>query len=125
MTKTIKIIANTIEALAELNNSRTAQAIRDKLPLTGFANLWGEEIYFSIPIILPLESGKETVDLGDLGYWPQGNAFCIFFGPTPISKKGEIKPASAVNIFGKIIGDATIFRQVKSGTKLIIKQEYK
>jgi hypothetical protein len=125
MTKTIKIIANTIEALAELNNSRTAQAIWDKLPLTGFANLWGEEIYFSIPIILPLKSGKETVDLGDLGYWPQGNAFCIFFGPTPISKKGEIKLASAVNIFGKIIGDATIFRQLKSGTKLIIKQEYK
>jgi len=125
MTKTIKVIANTIEALAEFNNPRTAQAIWDKLPLTGFANLWGEEIYFSIPVILLLESGNETVDLGDLGYWPQGNAFCIFFGPTPISNKGEIKPASAVNIFGKIIGDATIFRQVKSGTKLIIKQEYK
>lgn len=125
MAKMIKIRTDNIEALAELNNSKTAEAIWDKLPLKGFANLWGEEIYFPIPIILRSETGKDTVDLGDLGYWPQGNAFCIFFGPTPISKKGEIKPASAVNIFGKITGDPAIFKQVKSGAMLIIKQVHK
>ena len=123
MGKIIKIKVRKIEAIAELNDSRTAQAVWEALPLKGFANLWGDEIYFSIPLILPSESGKEFVDIGDLGYWPQGNAFCIFFGLTPISKEGKIKPASAVNVFGKIIGDATIFKQVASGTKIVIMQE--
>lgn len=123
MEKRIKIKARKVEAIAELNDSRTAQAIWEALPLKGFANLWGDEIYFSIPLILPPESGKEFVNIGDLGYWPQGNAFCIFFGPTPISKEGKIQPASAVNVFGKVVGDTTIFKQVASGTKIIIEQE--
>ena len=124
MVKKILIKTKTVEAIAELNNSRTAQSIWDALPLKGYANLWGDEIYFSIPVLLiPPESGKEVVNIGDLGYWPQGNAFCIFFGPTPISKDGQIKPASAVNVFGKIIGDATVFKQVTSGTTVFIEQE--
>src|SRR4030042_2087931 len=122
--KRIRIKARAVEAIAELNNTRTAQSIWEALPLKGYTNLWGEEIYFSIPVLLiPPESGKEFVDIGDLGYWPQGNAFCIFFGPTPISKDGKIKPASAVNVFGKIIGDAAIFKQVTSGTTILIEQE--
>ena len=122
--KKILIKTKTVEAIAELNNSRTAQSIWEALPLKGYANLWGDEIYFSIPVLLiPPESGKEVVNVGDLGYWPQGNAFCIFFGPTPISKDGQIKPASAVNVFGKIIGDATVFKQVTSGTTVFIEQE--
>jgi len=105
-----------------LNSSKTAQAIWKALPVKGFANLWGNEIYFSIPVILMLESGKALVEIGDLCYWPQGNAFCIFFGPTPISKGNQIKPASEVSVFGKIIGDATVLKQVTSGTKIIIEQ---
>jgi hypothetical protein len=123
MGKRIRIKARAVEAIAELNDTRTAQAIWEALPFKGFANLWGDEIYFSIPLILRPESGKEFVNIGDLGYWPQGNAFCIFFGPTPISKEGKIKPASAVNVFGKVIGDATVFKQVASGTKIVITQE--
>jgi len=123
MGKRIRIKTSKIEASAELNDTRTAQSIWEALPLKGFANLWGDEIYFSIPLILPSESGKEFVNIGDLGYWPQGNAFCIFFGPTPISKEGKIKPASAVNVFGKISGDADIFKQITSGTKIVIEQE--
>ena len=124
MAKRIKIKALTIDAIADLNNTRTAQSIWNALPLKGYANLWGDEIYFSIPVLLiPPESAKEFVNIGDLGYWPQGNAFCIFFGPTPISKDGKIKPASAVNVFGKIIGDATVFKQVTSGTTIFIEQD--
>jgi len=67
-----------------------------------------------------LDNGKEVVNLGDLGYWPEGNAFCIFFGPTPISSGSEIKPASAVNIVGRVIGDTTLFKSVKSGEKIKI-----
>ena len=118
----IKITARTIELIAEFNSTRTAQAIWKALPVKGFANLWGNEIYFSIPVILTLESGKGLVDMGDLCYWPEGNAFCIFFGPTPISKGDQIKPASEVSVFGKIIGDAVVLKKVTSGTKIVIEQ---
>jgi hypothetical protein len=122
--KRITIATPTLEVTAELNNTRTAQSIWDAMPFKGYANLWGDEIYFSIPVMLiPAESSKEVVNVGDLGYWPRGNAFCIFFGPTPISKDGQIKPASPVNVFGKIIGDATVFKQVKSGTTVFVKQD--
>ena len=123
MVKRICIKVGLIEAVAELNNTRTAQAIWEVLPIKARANLWGEEVYFSIPVGLELEAGQEVVSAGDLGYWPEGNAFCIFFGPTPVSRGGEIRPASAVTVFGRIIGDATIFKQVASGAKVTIEKE--
>ena len=83
----------------------------------------GEEIYFSIPLSLELKVGQELVSTGDLGYWPEGKAFCIFFGPTPISRGDKIRPASAVTVFGRIIGDAAIFKQVASGAKITIEKE--
>jgi hypothetical protein len=117
----IRITAGTSEAEAELNNTRTAQEIREALPIKGRVNLWGDEIYFSIPLSLQLEAGQEVVNVGDLGYWPDGNAFCIFFGATPVSRGDEIRPASPVTVFGKVIGDATIFRKVARGTKITVR----
>ena len=121
MGKKIRITAGAIEATAELNNTSTAQAIWGALPITGRVNLWGDEIYFSIPLGLKLEAGQEVVSIGDLGYWPDGNAFCIFFGPTPVSQEDEIRPASSVTVFGKVIGDATIFKKVATGTKIAVR----
>jgi hypothetical protein len=123
MGKKIRIIAGAIEAGAELNDTRTAQAICEALPVKGRVNLWGEEIYFSIPLNLKLEAGQELVSTGDLGYWPEGNAFCIFFGPTPVSQGDEIRPASPVTVFGKIIGDTTLFKKVAGGTEITIKSK--
>ena len=117
----IRITAGAIEATAELNNTRTAQAIWEALPVNGRVNLWGDEIYFSIPLGLRLEAGQEVVSIGDLGYWPDGNAFCIFFGPTPVSQRDEIRPASPVIVFGKVMGDATIFRKVATGTEITVR----
>jgi hypothetical protein len=117
----IRITAGEIETEAELNNTRTAQEIWEALPIKGRANLWGDEIYFSIPLSLQLEAGQEVVNVGDLGYWPDGNAFCIFFGPTPVSRGDEIRPASPVTVFGKVIGDAEILKKVASGTRITIK----
>lgn len=114
----IRIKAGTIEVHAELNNTKTAQAILEALPLKGRANLWGEEIYFPIPLEFELEDGKEVVEPGDLGYWPEGNSFCIFFGPTPASRGKEIRAASPVTIFGRIIGNPRILKQVTSGTEI-------
>jgi len=121
MGKKIRIRAREIEAEAELNDTGTAQAIWEKLPIKGHVNLWGDEIYFSIPLSLKLEAGQEVVSIGDLGYWPDGNAFCIFFGPTPVSKGGEIRAASAVTVFGKVIGDATVFKNVTTGAEITIR----
>jgi uncharacterized protein len=118
----IRITAEAIEAEAELNNTRTAQAIWQALPTKGRVNLWGDEIYFSIPVNLQLEDGQEVVSIGDLGYWPDGDAFCIFFGPTPASQRDEIRPASAVTVFGRVISDATIFKSVAAGTRIAVRR---
>ena len=123
MGKRISIKAGEVEATAELNDTRTAQAIWDALPIKSRGNRWGEEIYFSIPLSLEAEDAHEVVAAGDLGYWPPGTAFCIFFGPTPMSRGDEIRPASPVNVFGRVIGDATVFKQVASGTELTIDRE--
>ncbi len=120
MALTIHIKAGSAEASAELNSTRVALAIWEALPLKAEAELWGEEIYFPIPVFAELEAGTVVVQPGDLGYWPKGNAFCLFFGPTPISQKDEIRPASAVTVFGRILGDARIFKKVKPGTEISV-----
>ena len=123
MGKKIKITVGEIEAEAELNDTRTAQAIWEALPIKRYVNLWGDEIYFSIPLSLALEAGQELVNVGDLGYWPDGNAFCIFFGPTPTSQSCEIRAASQVTVFAKVISDATVFKKVSTGTEITIRRK--
>ena len=123
MEKKITIRAGSVAAEATLANTATAEALWNTLPLESTCNLWGDEIYFTIPLSHGLEpDARETVEEGDLGFWPQGPAFCIFFGPTPISTGNVIKPASAVNVFGKIIGDPTIFKQVSSNTPVRVEK---
>ena len=96
-------------------NPKTTQAIWDALPFEARANTWGDEIYFSIPVNVEAENPKKVVKLGDLGFWPPGNAFCIFFGPTPASKGDDIRPASPVNVFGRVEGNPRVFKSVSSG----------
>jgi uncharacterized protein len=123
MNKKIVIKIGQIEAEAELNDTRTSQAIWDALPIERPANLWGDEIYFTIPVKADLENGQETVQKGDLGYWPPGPAFCIFFGQTPMSSRGEIRPASAVTVLGKVTGDPAVFKKVTSGSLVTISKK--
>ena len=106
---------------AELNDTLTARKIAEILPFTTSFSTWGEEIYFTVPVEASLdESAKEKVGLGDLAYWPTGKAFCIFFGPTPMSGQGEIVPASAVNIIGKVLDDPKIFLEVMKMNEVTI-----
>ncbi len=123
MERTIRIKIDGIEVEATLNNSRTAQAIWEALPIVTQINTWGDEVYFAIPVKLELEKGQELVAVGDLGYWPTGNAFCIFFGPTPMSRGEEIRPASAVSVFGKVVGDATVLRKAGSGSQITVEEK--
>jgi len=102
----INIILGDAVFRAELTDTSTADQIWGALPIECAFNTWGDEIYFSIPVEADLDStAREVVDPGDLGYWPSGNAFCIFFGATPMSRGDEIRPAGAVNVVGKVLDD--------------------
>ena len=119
MGKKMRILVSEQEIEADLNESKTAQLIWEALPMEGKVNLWGEEIYFTIPVKTGLETGsREVVSAGELGYWPTGHAFCIFFGPTPASRGDEIRAASAVNIVGKVLSNPKVFLMVEDGIKI-------
>ena len=118
----IKIFINDIEAEAELEDTPTAKAIYDALPLEGAANRWGDEIYFVIPVALHEEKdATEEVEEGDIAYWPEGRCLCIFFGKTPASKGNEARAASKVNVFGKV-KNAFVFKSVKDMDMVIIEK---
>jgi hypothetical protein len=123
MGKKIRVLVSDLKIEAELNESKTAQLIWEALPIEAKGNLWGEEIYFAIPVKTRLETGaREVVSAGELGYWPTGHAFCIFFGPTPASRGDEIRAASAVNVIGKVLGDPKVFLKVKEGAKITLEK---
>jgi len=122
MKRQIRIITGSVTVLAELHNTKTADTIWQALPLSTTINTWGDEIYFPIAVKLELENGQEVVNQGDLGYWPQGTAFCIFFGPTPVSRRNEIRAASQVNVFGKLIDDPKLLKGVKQGEKITVER---
>jgi hypothetical protein len=117
MTNTkISITVADIILEADLGNTPTAEKIVELLPLEGHASVWGDEIYFDIPLEFELEpDARADMEVGDLGYWPSGPAFCIFFGPTPVSTDDRPRAYSPVNLFGRIIGDARRLRGTATG----------
>ncbi|HAK94424.1 MAG TPA: hypothetical protein DCM87_05345 [Planctomycetes bacterium] len=119
--RAITITAGGVSLKAELNDGPSAQRIWDALPIEGEANTWGEEIYFQIPVKIAREpEARADVDVGELGYWAPGEAFCIFFGRTPASTGAAPRAASAVNIVGKVTGDATRFKVVRDGERVVL-----
>jgi hypothetical protein len=124
MSHTIRITAGGIELEAELDDSPTARAIFDALPLSALGNRWGEEIYFEIPVDEQLApDAVADVNVGDLGYWPPGKAFCIFFGPTPVSTGGEPRAASPVNPIGRVLGDVKMLTNVADGAEVRLEKK--
>lgn len=123
--KSIIIQLGHLAIRARLNGSQTSGLIWDALPIKTFTSLWGQEIYFQIPVKAAVEVGfaTETVELGDLGYWPEGQCFCIFFGSTPISKPGEIRPASTVNIIGKVEDNWERLKTIQENETVIIDED--
>lgn len=108
---------------AELNEKPTAGKVWEALPIEGRANRWGDEIYLEIPVAAePEPDAREEMEVGELGYWPVGRAFCIFFGPTPASHGEQPRAYSPVNLLGRVSGDATLFRQIKSGESVVIER---
>jgi len=103
MERKVVITVGDRQEKAELNDSRVAQAIWEKLPISAQVSTWGEEIYFEIPVKTKIDRPVREVAKGDLCYWPNGACFCIFFGPTPMSSGDKIIPASEVEIIGKLV----------------------
>jgi hypothetical protein len=121
--KTITIRAGDVSMSAELNDKPTALQVWEALPIEGHGSRWGDEIYFEIPVVAGQEvDARQDVEVGELCYWPAGCAFCIFFGPTPVSSGSQPRAYSPVNILGKVKGDATLFRRVKSGEKVTLER---
>ena len=120
MVKNITIQAGDVLINAELNDTDTANTVWDALPIQANGNTWGHEIYFQIHVESSLENSQETVELGDLAYWPPGSAFCLFFGRTPASQGDEIRPASEVTVIGKMHGDIDSLKSVGSGSLIVI-----
>ncbi|MCC6626936.1 MAG: hypothetical protein IT340_05970 [Chloroflexi bacterium] len=118
--RAIQITVGDVTTVADLNDTNTAAALWEALPLTATASVWGDEIYFAVPLALGTERGQETVALGDLGYWEPGSALCIFYGRTPASRGDEIRPYSPVTVFGKVRGDATTLRGTRAGAPVRI-----
>jgi hypothetical protein len=115
----ISISVENVSVEAEMFDTPTADKIFKALPFESAVNVWGDEIYFDIPLSLDQEpDARADVEIGDLAYWPAGPAFCIFFGPTPVSTGDQPRAYSPVNVFGRVIGDAKQFKGVSSGAKV-------
>jgi hypothetical protein len=120
--KIVTASAGTLYAEITGDNPITADAVWSKLPIEGKANIWGDEIYFAIPVSAEAENPKEIVDLADVAYWPPGKAICFFFGPTPASRDKEIRAASPVNVFAKVENNVKLLKLVKPGEKVRVEK---
>jgi hypothetical protein len=119
----IKITIGDVTLDAELFDTACAKAIIDSLPIETRPNEWGDEFYFGISVKKDLdETATAKVAVGDIGYWPQGSALAIFFGPTPMSTGQEPVPASEVNLVGRIAGDARLLKKAKGAKKVRIEK---
>lgn len=120
----ITISVNDIRLEAELGTSATAVKIIEALPFESIVNTWGDEIYFTIPVAVQQEpDARAEVEIGELAYWPMGKAFCIFFGPTPVSRDDKPRAYSPVNVFGRVLGDATALKGITNGARIRVNRK--
>ena len=118
------ITIGNVTTRAELNDTETAEKIAAILPYESDFHTWGDEIYFTVPVSAGLDdTATERLVAGDLGFWPNGNAFCIFYGPTPMSSDENPVPASAVNIIGRLTDDPSKLKTVNASLAVRLEKE--
>ncbi len=103
-------------------NPRTAEAILRALPFESRAMKWGEEVYFTTPVDVGEEEADEVVEVGAVAYWPPGKALCLFYGQTPISGPGEVRPASPVNVIGRVVEGLSTLSRVREGERVRVEE---
>ena len=119
--KKVRFTIDQVTLEGDMNSTELAQHVLKSLPINSNIQTWGDELYFSIPSCgETTDISVETVNKGDIAYWPPGNSICVFWGPTPISQEGEIRPASSVVVIGKVEGDPTILSNVKNGKSITV-----
>ncbi len=100
--KKIELVFGEEKVEAFLNDSTTARKLLKILPLKSEVSIWGNELYFEIPLEADLENGKELMEPGNIAFWPSGNTFCVFYGPTPIGDGSQPRAISPVTVIGKV-----------------------
>ena len=123
MAKRILLMIDEHDFWVELNDSDTANAIWLAAPFESTTNAWGDEIYFEAPVTHRPEDGKKVLEAGDVAYWPEGSALCVFFGPTPISKGKAPEAISEVTPVGRLVGDPRAFEAVGDRRKVMVRRE--
>lgn len=125
MAKKILIKIDNITLEGELNDTITSEIIWDNLPLEAVGNLWGDEVYFRTDIsIKAKDRPTNTVEIGDIAFWPPETALCIFYGKTPVSTDNEIKPASSVIVVGKVKSNLNLLKNINENCEIkVVKNE--
>ena len=118
--RAIIIKVNHLELKIKIDSSQLADLVWERLPIEALINLWGDEIYFQTDLDNQTNLLQQSVEIGDVAFWPPGQAICLFFGETPMSTPDEIRPASAVIVFGKLTDDPKSLKIVKSGESISI-----
>lgn len=106
----------------ELNDTVTAWKIFESLPLEREINVWGGELFFDVPVSSDLENGKKVLDEGEVAFWPEGNAFCVFFGRTPVSTTSRPEAYSAVTPVGRVLGNITALAELPDRTSITLER---
>ena len=122
MTKKLRLMVGNDDFEIDLNDTKTALAIWSAAPFEAYTNEWGGEIYFEVPVRSPLENGRKIMRPGDVAYWPEGRAMCLFYGPTPASAGKEPAAISEVSPIGKVNGDPDRLSNIHDRMKLIIRK---
>ncbi|HZI93594.1 MAG TPA: cyclophilin-like fold protein [Patescibacteria group bacterium] len=119
----IVIRSGDIFLTAQLDDNETARRIAAILPITSEAGLWGEEVFFEIPLTCRLApDARDLMQPGEIAFWPPGRSLCVFWGETPSSRKGEIRAASPVNPIGRVTGDVTVLGRVRDGDVIVVER---
>lgn len=118
--RAIIIKVNHLELKIKIDSSQLADLVWERLPIEALINLWGDEIYFQTDLDNQTNLLQQSVEIGDVAFWPPGQAICLFFGETSMSTPDEIRPASPVSVFGKLVDDPKLLKTVKSGQSVYL-----
>jgi len=66
---------------------------------------------------------RQDMEVGEVAFWPDGDALAIFFGPTPVSVGKKPRAYSPCNLIGRIDGDVSSLRNITEGTKIRVSED--
>ena len=119
----LQMVIGTVTLTAELFDTPTADALYEAAPFTATALTWGEEVYFQTPVSVAREKdARDVMNRGELAFWTDGDAIAIGYGRTPVSRNGEIRLASAANVFGRALEDVRALKSVAAGAAIAVKR---